>query len=77
MICRPIALIMFGGMTFPAKQPGPPVFTLQASGLKGLRMFRSAPALFLVWEKSPFRSSADGTVLLTRKGSVRGMMSNE
>jgi hypothetical protein len=32
---------MLCGMTLPAKQPGPPVFTLHASGLKGLRMKRS------------------------------------
>ena len=77
MICRPIGWIMLCGMTFPGKQPAPPVFTLHASPLNGLRMKRSAPALFLVCEKSPLRSSADGMVLLTRNGSVRGSRSSE
>ena len=45
--------------------------------LNGLRMNRSWPALFLVCEKSPLRSSADGMVLLTRNGSVRGSRSSE
>jgi hypothetical protein len=77
MICRPIGLIMLCGMTLPGKQPAPPVFTLHGNPLSGLRMKRSWPAKFLVWEKSPLRSSADGMVLLTRKGSVRGSRSSE
>ena len=63
---------MFWGMTFPVKQPAPPVLMLHAAVLNGLRMKRRTPALFLVCEKSPFRSSADGIVLLTKNGSVRG-----
>ncbi len=64
-------------MTLPGKQPGPPVFTLHGSPVSGSRMCRSTPALLNVCEKSPLRSSADGMVLFTRNGSVRGMTSNE
>ena len=68
---------MFCGITLPGKQPGPPLFTLQGSPLNGLRMNRSCPALFRVCEKSPLRSSADGIVLFTTNGSLRGKRSNE